>query len=73
MTVSELILMLSSYPPETRVTLLDPERRWLLPIELKTLSADQSSCGVDFVAIASADDCDEIEGLAIETKKAKAA
>jgi hypothetical protein len=34
MTVSELISKLSFYPPETRVTLLDPDKRWLLSIEI---------------------------------------
>ena len=72
MTVSELISMLSTYPADTRVTLLNPDRRWLLPIEVKLLPADQSSCSIDFVAITSADDCDEIEGLVIPLSRGDA-
>jgi hypothetical protein len=64
MTVSDLINRLSSYPADARVTLLDPERRWLLPIEIKPMSAEHSTSGVDFVAI-TAPDGDEIEGLAV--------
>jgi hypothetical protein len=73
MTVSDLITRLSSYPANARVTLLDPERRWLLPIEIKLLSANRSSCGVDFIAITSANDSDEIEGLALQLPRAEAA
>jgi hypothetical protein len=51
MTVSELISKLSFYPPETRVTLLDPDTRWLLPIEIKDLPAQGSNREVDFIAI----------------------
>jgi len=36
MTIAELISMLSTYPADTRVTLLDPDRRWLLPIDQTT-------------------------------------
>ena len=61
--LSELISALSNYPDDARVTLLDPDKRWLLPIEVKTLPAAYSSCGVEFVAITSADDCDEIESI----------
>ena len=73
MTVCELISILTTYPADRRVTLLDPDRRWLLPIEIRTLPADRSSCGVDFVAITSAEDCDEIEGLATGLPRVAAA
>ena len=61
MTVSELIAKLSSYPEDARVTLLDADKRWLLPITITHLSADESSCGVDFIAIAADIMSDEIE------------
>ena len=64
MTVSELITRLSGYPADARVTLLDPERRWLLPIEITELSADGTSRAVNFVAITADGASDEIEGLA---------
>jgi hypothetical protein len=64
MTVSELITRLSGYPADARVTLLDPERRWLLPIEITELSADGTSREVNFVAITADGASDEIEGLA---------
>ena len=64
MTISDLITRLSSYPADARVTLLDPERRWLLPIEIKPMTADQSNCGVDLIAL-TAPDGDEIEGVAV--------
>jgi hypothetical protein len=64
MTVSELIKRLSSYPANARVTLLDPERHWLLPIEITELAADGSSREVDFIAITADDASDEIEGIA---------
>lgn len=73
MTISDLISQLSCYPLDTRVTLLDADRRWLLPIEVKPLPAEQSSCGVDFVAITSDDGCDEIEGLVIRLQMHNAA
>jgi hypothetical protein len=63
MTVSELIDRLSLYPADARVTLLDAERHWLLPIDIKQM-ADQSNCGVDLIAI-TAPDTDEIEGLVV--------
>jgi hypothetical protein len=63
MTVSDLIAKLSSYPADARVTLLDPDKRWLLPIEITHLSADNSSCGVDFIAISTDSESDEIEGM----------
>lgn len=64
MTVSELITRLSGYPADARVTLLDPERHWLLPIEITELSADGSSREVDFIAITADIASDEIEGIA---------
>ena len=64
MTVSDLIAKLSRYPASARVTLLDPDKGWLLPIEVTQLSANMSSCGVDFVAITADSASDEIEGLA---------
>jgi hypothetical protein len=73
MTISDLITQLSAYPADARVTLLDADRRWLLPIQVKSLPAYQSSCGTDFVAITSADDCDEIEGLVIQLPRIGAA
>jgi hypothetical protein len=63
MTVSELISMLSAYPADTRVTLLDPDRRWLLPIEVMHLPADGSAREVDFIAITADSASDEIEGI----------
>jgi hypothetical protein len=69
MTVSELISMLSAYPADTRVTLLDPDRRWLLPIEITELSADGMGREVDFIAITSDSASDEIEGLAARRGK----
>ena len=64
MTVSELINRLSSYPADARVTLLDTERPWLLPIDIKPMTADQSNCGVDLIAI-TAPNTDEIEGIVV--------
>jgi hypothetical protein len=64
MAVSELITRLSDYPANARVTLLDPERRWLLPIEITELSADGSSCEVELIAITANVASDEIEGIA---------
>jgi hypothetical protein len=63
MTVSELIAMLSAYPTDTRVTLLDPDKRWLLPIKVTLLPADGSAREVDFIAITADATSDEIEGL----------
>jgi hypothetical protein len=51
MTVSDLIAKLSSYPADARVTLLYPDKQWLLPIEITHLSADGSNREVDFIAI----------------------
>ena len=63
MTVSNLIEKLSHYPAYTRVTLLDPDKGWLLPIEIAYLAADDCHCEVDFVAITADNASDEIEGL----------
>jgi hypothetical protein len=63
MTVSELIAMLSTYPADARVTLLDPDRRWLLPIEVTHLRAEGTARDVDFIAITADSASDEIEGV----------
>ena len=63
MTVSDLIAKLSSYPADARVTLVDPEKGWLLPIEITHLSADGYNREVDFIAITADSASDEIEGL----------
>lgn len=63
MTVSELIANLSRYPANARVTLLDPCKQWLLPIELIELRADGATREVDFVAITADTMSDEIEGI----------
>jgi len=63
MTVCDLISKLSSYPADARVTLLDPDKGWLLSIEITRLSADNSTCGVDLIAITADRASDEIEGL----------
>jgi hypothetical protein len=64
MTVSDLISKLLTYPANTRVTLLDQDKGWLLPIEIMRLSADRSTCGVDLLTITADRASDEIEGLA---------
>ena len=64
MTVSDLIAKLSRYPSDTRVTLLDPDEGWLLPIEIARLPADGCNREVDFIAITADATSDEIEGLA---------
>ena len=64
MTVSDLIAKLSRYPADARVTLLCPDKQWLLPIEITHLSADGSNREVDFIAITADSTNDEIEGLA---------
>ena len=63
MTIADLIAKLAIYPADARVTLLDPERGWLLPIEVTCLSADGSTREVDFVAITSDSTSDQIEGI----------
>ena len=63
MTVSNLIEKLSRYPADTRVTLLDPDKGWLLPIEVEHLPADGLTRHTDFVAITADNTSDEIEGL----------
>jgi hypothetical protein len=64
MTVSELITRLSCYPADARTTLLDPEKRWLLPIEITEISADGLDREVEFIAITADGGSDEIEGIA---------
>jgi hypothetical protein len=64
MTISDLIAKLSCYPADARVTLIDPERQWLLPIEVKYLPAKGSDREVDFIAISADSTGDEIEGMA---------
>jgi hypothetical protein len=63
MTVSELIAKLSAYPGDARVTLLDLDKRWLLPIKISRVAADASGCGIDFIAIIADGASDEIEGM----------
>jgi hypothetical protein len=63
MTVSDLIAKLSRCPADARVTLLDPDTGWLLPIEIARVRADGCNCEVDFVAITADSTSDEIEGL----------
>ena len=69
MTVAELIAKLSGYPGDVRVTLLDPDKGWLLPIEIACLPADGCRREVDFIAITADSTSDEIEGLAAERKR----
>jgi hypothetical protein len=63
MTVSELISMLAIYPADARVTLLDADKRWLLPIKVTPLLAGGSAREVDFIAITADGASDEIEGV----------
>ena len=63
MTVSELISMLATYPADARVTLLYPDKRWLLPIKVTPLPADGFAREVDFIAITANGESDEIEGV----------
>ena len=72
MTIADLIAKLSRYPASARVTLLDPSRRWLMPIEMTALSADGMSREVDFIAITADSASDEIEGLAPEEETRRA-
>jgi hypothetical protein len=66
-TVADLIAKLSVYPADSRVTLLDPQRRWLLPIQITRLSAvTDAKRVVDFIAITAEGTSDEIEGIAPE-------
>jgi hypothetical protein len=69
MTVSDLIAKLSGYPADARVTLLEPEKGWLLPIEIARLPADGCNREVDFIAITADSTSDEIEGLVAERKR----
>ena len=68
MTVAELIAKLSGYPGDARVTLLDPDKGWLLPIEIAALPADGCRREVDFIAITTDSTSDEIEGLVADGK-----
>ena len=63
MTIADLIAKLSAYPGNARVTLLHPDKPWLLPIEIAHVSADDPDCQVDFIAITADSASDEIEGL----------
>lgn len=60
----DLIEKLSCYPSNARVTLLDPNKRWLLPIQITHLLARGAGRNIDFVAITADTVNDEIEGLA---------
>jgi hypothetical protein len=64
MTIADLIAKLSRYPANARVTLLDPDKVWLLPIEVTLLPAEDSIREVNFVAITADSGSDEIEGQA---------
>ena len=63
MTIADLIAKLSRYPASARVTLLDPDKRWLLPIEVTHLPSEGSAREIDFIAITSDSASDEIEGV----------
>jgi len=63
MTVGDLIAKLSAYPSNARVSLLHPDRPWLLPIEITHLPAEGPDCDVDVIAITADSASDEIEGL----------
>lgn len=54
MTIADMIAKLFRYPASARVTLLDPDKRWLLPIEVKHLPSEGSAREVDFIAIRTA-------------------
>jgi hypothetical protein len=68
MTVSDLIAELSRYPADARVTLLDPDNGWLLPIQIARLPADGCNRKIDFIAITADSTSDEIEGLVAERR-----
>ena len=63
MTIADLIAKLSCYPASARVTLLDPDKGWLLPIEIMHLPAEGSARDVDFITITADNASDEIEGV----------
>jgi hypothetical protein len=63
MTIAQLIAKLSRYPASARVTLLDPNKPLLLPIEITLLPAEGSAREVDFIAITADGASDEIEGV----------
>ena len=50
------------------MTLLDPNKRWLLPIEITYLPAQGSDREADFVAVTADNANDEIEGVANDHK-----
>jgi hypothetical protein len=64
MTVSDLIARLSDCPANARVTLLDPDKGWPLPIEIAQLPADGCNRDVNFIAITTDATSDEIADLA---------
>ena len=45
MTIADLVAKLSHYPASARVTLLDPDKGWLLPIEITRLPTEGSARG----------------------------
>lgn len=51
MTVARLIELLRNYPPDMRVTLLDPDTDYLLPIHVVKIPASIDTNGVEFVTI----------------------
>jgi hypothetical protein len=63
MTIADLTAKLSAYPGNARVTLLHPDKPWLLPIEIAHVSAADPDRQVDFIAITADSASDEIEGL----------
>ena len=63
MTIADLIAKLSRFPASARVTLLDPDKGWLLPIEITHLPAEGSAREVDFIALTADNASDEIEGI----------
>jgi len=63
MTVRDLMEQLSAYPDDVRVTLLNPDNGWLLPIEIRRLPASGCTRNVEFIAITTDPASDEIEGL----------
>ena len=63
MTIADLIAKLSRFPASARVTLLDPDKGWLLPIEITHLPAEGSAREVDFITITADNASDEIEGV----------
>jgi hypothetical protein len=54
MTIAELIARLQTFSPDTRVTLLDPDTEWMLKVQIKTIAAEDTALGTEFVAITGA-------------------